>query len=132
MSAAIWLLLLVPFVLGLAVQVLVRSVFRRYSMVANHSGVTGADAARSLLDAHGLQRVVIEIIPGFLTDHYDGQAKALRLSEQVGRERSVSALGIAGHEVSHAYQDAEGSPTYRSRQSIGEHSPGSRRGQRSS
>jgi Zn-dependent membrane protease YugP len=119
-SAAIWLLLLVPLLLGLAVQGLVRSVFRRYSALANHSGVTGAEAARALLDAHGLQRVGIEIIPGFLSDHYDGQAKALRLSEAVGRERSVSALGIAGHEVSHAYQDAEGSRTYRGRQAIGE------------
>jgi uncharacterized protein len=119
-SAAIWLLLLVPLLLGLAVQGLVRSVFRRYSALANHSGVTGAEAARALLDAHGLQRVGIEIIPGFLTDHYDGRAKALRLSEPVGRERSVAALGIAGHEVSHAYQDAEGSRTYRGRQSIGE------------
>jgi uncharacterized protein len=120
MSAAIWILLLVPFALGLAVQGLVRWVFRRYSTLANHSGVTGAEAARALLDAHGLQRVGIEIIPGFLTDHYDGRAKALRLSEPVGRERSVAALGIAGHEVSHAYQDAEGSRTYRGRQSIGE------------
>jgi uncharacterized protein len=119
-SVAIWLLLIVPFVLGLAVQWLVRSTFRRYSTVANHSGVTGAEAARALLDAHGLQRVGIEIIPGFLSDHYDGRAKALRLSEPVGRERSVSALGIAGHEVSHAYQDAEGSRTYRGRQAIGE------------
>jgi uncharacterized protein len=119
-SAAIWLLLLVPFLLGLAVQGLVRSIFRRYSTMANHSGVTGAEAARALLDAHGLQRVGIEIIPGFLSDHYDGRAKALRLSEAVARERSVSALGIAGHEVSHAYQDAEGSRTYRGRQAIGE------------
>jgi uncharacterized protein len=119
-SAAIWLLLLVPFLLGLAVQGLVRSVFRRYSGVPNHSGVTGAEAARALLDAHGLQGVRLENIPGFLTDHYDGRAKALRLSEPVGRERSVAALGIAGHEVSHAYQDADGSRTYRARQSIGE------------
>jgi Zn-dependent membrane protease YugP len=119
-TAAIWVLLLVPFVLGLAVQGLVRSVFRRYSAVANHSGVTGAEAARTLLDAHGLQRVRIESVPGFLSDHYDGEVKALRLSEPVGRERSVASLGIAGHEVSHAYQDAEGSRTYRGRQSIGE------------
>jgi Zn-dependent membrane protease YugP len=119
-SAAIWLFLLVPFLLGLAVQGLVRMVFRRYSKVPNHSGVTGAEAARALLDAHRLQRVGVEIIPGFLTDHYDGRAKALRLSEPVGRERSVAALGIAGHEVSHAYQDAEGNRTYRARQSIGE------------
>ena len=119
MDAAIWLLLLVPLLLGLAAQGLVRSVFRRYGAIANHAQVTGADAARALLDARGLRRVTVEIIPGFLSDHYDGEAKALRLSEPVGRERSVSALGIAGHEVSHAYQDAEGSRTYRARQSIG-------------
>jgi Zn-dependent membrane protease YugP len=94
-------------------------VFRRYATVANHSGITGAEAARALLDAHGLQTVSVEIVPGFLSDHYDGAAKALRLSELVGRERSVSALGIAGHEVSHAYQDAEGSGAYRARSSIG-------------
>jgi uncharacterized protein len=118
-TLAVWLLLLVPLLLGLAVQGLVRSVFRRYRAVPNHAGVTGADAARSLLDAHGLQRVRVEIIPGVLSDHYDGEARALRLSEPVGQERSVAALGIAGHEVSHAYQDAEGSPSYRARQSIG-------------
>jgi Zn-dependent membrane protease YugP len=118
-DAAIWLLLLVPLLLGLAAQGLVRSVFRRYGAIANHAHITGADAARTLLDARGLRRVTVEIIPGFLSDHYDGQAKALRLSEPVGRERSVAALGIAGHEVSHAYQDAEGSRTYRARQSIG-------------
>jgi uncharacterized protein len=38
----------------------------------------------------------------------------------VARERSVAALGIAAHEVSHAYQDAEGSRAYRARHSIGE------------
>jgi uncharacterized protein len=118
-TAVIWLLLLVPFLVGLAVQRRVRSVFRRYRGVANHSGVSGADAARALLDAQGLQRVRVEIIPGVLTDHYDGDARALRLSEPVGRERSVAALGIAGHEVSHAYQDAEGSRVYRARHSIG-------------
>jgi Zn-dependent membrane protease YugP len=119
-TAVVWLLLLVPLLLGLAAQGLVRAVFRRYGTVTNHSGVTGAEAARALLDAHGLQRIRIEVIPGFLTDHYDGEAKALRLSEPVAREPSVAALGIAGHEVSHAYQDAEGSRTYRARQSIGQ------------
>jgi len=118
-TAAIWLLLLVPLLLGLAAQGLVRWVFRRYGTMPNHAGVTGAEAARALLDAHRLQRVRIEIIPGFLSDHYDGEAKALRLSQPVGNERSVAALGIAGHEVSHAYQDAEGNRTYRARQSIG-------------
>jgi uncharacterized protein len=51
----------------------------------------------------------VKLAPGFLTDHYDGDARALCLSEVVARERSVAVLGIAAHEVSHAYQDAEGS-----------------------
>ena len=119
MTAVVWLLLLVPLVLGLGAQGLVRSTFRRYGAIPNHAGVTGAEAARALLDRHGLRGVSVETVPGFLTDHYDGEAKALRLSEPVGNERSVAALGITGHEVSHAYQDAEGSGTYRARQSIG-------------
>jgi Zn-dependent membrane protease YugP len=74
-TAVIWLFFLVPLVLALAVQGLVRSVFRRYRAIPNHAGVTGADAARALLDAHWLQRVQVEIITGFLTDHYDGEAR---------------------------------------------------------
>jgi hypothetical protein len=55
-----------------------------------------------------------------LTDHYDGAAGALRLSEPVANERSVAALGIAAHEVSHAYQDADGSRAYRIRKAVAE------------
>ena len=62
--------------------------------------------ARALLDAYGLPDVRLELAPGFLSDHYDGDARAVRLSEVVARERSVAALGIAAHEVSRAYQDA--------------------------
>jgi uncharacterized protein len=119
-TVAIWLLFLVPLGLALAAQGLLRWVFRRYRTVPNHEGVTGAEVARALLDAHGLQDVRLELAPGFLSDHYDGEARALRLSEVVARERSVAALGIAAHEVSHAYQDAEGSRAYRARHSIGE------------
>ena len=120
MTAAVWLLLLAPVALALGVQAWLRAVFRRYRAVPNHTGTTGAEVARALLDAHGLEDVSLELVPGFLTDHYDGEARTLRLSEVVGRERSVAALGIAAHEVSHAYQDAEGSRAYRARHSIGE------------
>jgi uncharacterized protein len=116
----LWLLLLVPLVAGLAVQRRLRSVFTRYRRVPNRAGLTGAQLARALLDAHGLQQVAVELTPGVLTDHYDGEARALRLSEVVARERSVAALGIAAHEVSHAYQDAEGSRVYRLRRTIAE------------
>jgi len=120
LSDLLWLLLLVPLVTAALVQRRVRAVFTRYRAVANRAGITGAQLARALLDAHGLARVRLDQTPGFLTDHYDGAAQRLRLSEAVARERSVAALGIAAHEVSHAYQDADGSRVYRARRAIGE------------
>jgi Zn-dependent membrane protease YugP len=59
-------------------------------------------------------------VPATLSDHYDPNASALRLSEGVGDERSVAAMGIATHEVAHAYQDAEGSRAYRLRKKVAE------------
>lgn len=120
MIELLWLLLLVPLIAGFLVQRRLRSVFARYRAVANRAGVTGAELARALLDAHGLGAVRLELASGFLSDHYDGAARSLRLSEVVARERSVAALGIAAHEVSHAYQDAEGSRVYRVRRAVGE------------
>jgi uncharacterized protein len=120
LAAVVWLLLLVPFLLALGVQRRLQAVFKRYRGMANHARLTGAQVARALLDAGGLSRVRLEPSPGLLTDNYDGDARALRLSQAVADERSVAALGIAAHEVSHAYQDAEGSRTYRARKAIGE------------
>jgi uncharacterized protein len=118
--APLWLLLLVPLLLGLGTHWLLQSVFRRYRSVRNHAEVTGAEVARALLNARGLRRVRLELVPGFLTDHYDGATWTLRLSNVVARERSVAALGIAAHEVSHAYQHANGSRAYRARMAVGE------------
>jgi Zn-dependent membrane protease YugP len=121
LSALIWLpFLVVPVLGGFLAQRHVKSVFARYRAVANRTGVTGAQLARTLLDAHGLGLVRLELAPGFLSDHYDGAKHVLRLSEAVAGERSVAALGIAAHEVSHAYQDAEGSRVYRARRAVGE------------
>lgn len=119
MTALLWLLLLVPLLLSALARQRVMEQFDRYRRVANRMGVTGAEAARALLDAYGLRRVRIEPAPGALTDHYDGQARVLRLSAPVAMERSVAALGIAVHEVAHAFQDAEGSLAYRLRQAVG-------------
>ena len=70
------------------------------------SRLSGAAAARHILDSAGLQNVTIEPIAGQLTDHYDPSAKVLRLSEGVFNQRSAAAVGIAAHEAGHALQDA--------------------------
>jgi Zn-dependent membrane protease YugP len=83
----------------------VRSAFGKYSNVRAMSGMTGAQAARRILDTNGLQEVTVERVPGTLSDHYDPRSKTLRLSEQVYGTPSVAAVGIAAHEAGHALQD---------------------------
>ena len=70
------------------------------------ANMTGAAAARLILDRAGLQNVGIEPVPGELSDHYDPRSKTLRLSPQIYGQRSAAAVGIAAHEAGHALQDA--------------------------
>jgi uncharacterized protein len=68
--------------------------------------LSGAAAARYILDEAGLQDVAIEEVPGTLSDHYDPRNRVLRLSDDVYRGRSATAVGIAAHESGHALQHA--------------------------
>ena len=70
-------------------------------------GLPGAEVARRILDASGLQAVTIESTPGMLSDHYDPRTKRLRFSQNVYFAPTVAAAGIAAHEAGHAIQDAE-------------------------
>ncbi len=92
-------------VLMLWAQMRVKSAFAQAQKVP--VPLSGAGAARHLLDAAGLQDVGIEQIPGKLSDHYDPRAKVLRLSESVYGARTTAAVGIAAHEAGHALQDAQ-------------------------
>jgi Zn-dependent membrane protease YugP len=71
------------------------------------AALSGAAAARHILDSAGATDVRIEVTPGQLTDHYDPQEKVLRLSEEVYAVKSLAAVGIAAHEAGHALQDAQ-------------------------
>ncbi len=99
-------------------QSMVRSAYQNYSGVLNAHGLTGADAARLILNANGLQHIKIEPICGELTDHYDPRAGVIRLSEGVYGSASVAAVGIAAHEAGHAVQYAMGYSAIRLRSAI--------------
>jgi uncharacterized protein len=86
-------------------QMRVRSTYAQASQVP--ARLSGAAAARHILDAGGLQHVNIEPIAGELTDHYDPRDKVLRLSQGVYGSKSAAAVGIAAHEAGHALQDAK-------------------------
>ncbi len=94
--------------LGLYAQYKVQNAFEKYSRVRTWRGITGAQAARYILDAFGLYDVRVEEVGGFLTDHYDPMHKVLRLSPQVARTPSIAAVGVAAHEAGHALQHAKG------------------------
>ena len=88
-------------------QAKVNSNFRRYSKVRNVRNMTGAEAARIMLDAAGLRNVQIEQTRGSLTDHYDPRKRVLRLSQSVYSVNSIAAVSVACHEAGHALQHAE-------------------------
>jgi Zn-dependent membrane protease YugP len=94
--------------LGMYAQYKVQSAYNKYLRVGNASRLNGLDAARHLLGAAGLSHVTIEGVPGKLTDNYDPQSKALRVSEGVARSASVASMAIVAHEVGHAIQDDRG------------------------
>lgn len=100
-----FLFLAPPMLLAMWAQMRVRSTYAAASQ--QPSSLTGAAAARHMLDSAGLQDVEIEPIRGQLTDHYDPRSRVLRLSEGVYGQRSLAAVGIAAHEAGHALQHAE-------------------------
>ena len=101
-----WLLVGPGLALGLYAQARIKANVTKYSQVPTRDGITGAEGARRLLDAKGLQDVKVETTEGVLSDHYDPRAKVLRLSQEVYYTPSVAAAGIAAHETGHALQDA--------------------------
>jgi Zn-dependent membrane protease YugP len=85
-----------------------KSAFNKYSRVRTRRGLTGAEAAKELLDGAGITDVQIVRAPGRgLSDHYNPATKSLALSEQVHSSQSVAAIGVACHEAGHAIQHAQ-------------------------
>jgi Zn-dependent membrane protease YugP len=103
------ILVLIPaMIFAFWAQFKVNSTFNKYAKVYNRRGLTGAEAARRVLDANGLHNVTIEHIRGHLTDHYDPRANVIRLSDATYASTSVAAIGVAAHEAGHAVQHAVG------------------------
>ncbi len=99
-----WIMIGPFLLLGILAQIWVKSAYARAQR--RPAPLSGAAAARHVLDSAGLQDVNIEVVPGHLSDHYDPRHKVLRLSQEVYQSRSLAAVGIAAHEAGHAIQDA--------------------------
>jgi len=85
----------------------VNNTFKKYSRQMSRRGITGAEAAQRVLNAHGIRNVQISRVSGNLTDHYDPKSNVIRLSDSVYNNTSTAAIGVACHEAGHAVQYAQ-------------------------
>ena len=100
-------LTILALIITLGAQGFVNSSYNKYKRVNNNRNITGAQAARRVLDKNGLENVKIEEVVGFLTDHYDPTHKVIRLSTDIYNGSSVAGVAVACHECGHAIQDKE-------------------------
>jgi Zn-dependent membrane protease YugP len=99
-----WWLAIPGLLLGIYAQIKLSSTYNKYIQIGTSSGLTGAQAAREILDHADLRGVPIEEVGGHLTDHYDPIKKALFLSSENYHGNSIAAVGVAAHESGHALQ----------------------------
>lgn len=104
------MIVLIPaMIFTIIVQANIKSAYSRYSQIRNSRGITGAQAARMVLDANGLQNVPVNVIRGeALNDYYDPSSNSVNLSSEIAGTSSIAAMCIACHEVGHAIQHGVG------------------------
>lgn len=103
-----YFLFMIPgFIIALIAQGYLKSNYSKYSKIVNRRNLTGAMAAKAVLNQNGINDVRIECIDGTLSDHYDPRSNVIRLSRDVYESASIAAVGIAAHEAGHAVQHAQ-------------------------
>ncbi|EKN62729.1 hypothetical protein BABA_24956 [Neobacillus bataviensis LMG 21833] len=105
-------------IIPLLVQVYLRNTYSKYLKVGTSSGLSGAQAARRILDANGLYDVTVEQVSGHLSDHYDPRTRSVRLSSANYHGTSIASISVAVHEVGHCLQQKDGYAPLRIRHAL--------------
>src|ERR1051325_3519914 len=99
-----WYYMIPGLILGIYAQIKLSAAYGKYVRIPTRNGVTGAQAARQILDHAGCTDAPTQEIGGHPTDHYDPVKKALFLSPQNYEGNSIASVGVAAHETGHALQ----------------------------
>ena len=103
-----YILVIIGIIITMIASANVNATFRKYDEISSRRGLTGAAAARKILDANGLYNIRIERVSGKLSDHYSPKEGVIRLSDSTYNSTSIAALGVAAHECGHAVQHQVG------------------------
>lgn len=103
-----YMLVIIGMLLCVGASALVNSTMSKYSKVRNMNGLTGAEAARRILNQEGLYDVQVACLNGRQGDHYDPRTRTVKLSYENYNSPSVTSVGVAAHECGHAIQHAKG------------------------
>ena len=99
-----WIMMAPVLLLSMWASFRVKSAYNKYSKIGSNSGFSGAEVAELILRRGGLGHIPVVETKGFLSDHYDPRKKVIKLSPEVYRSKSISAMGVAAHETGHAIQ----------------------------
>lgn len=102
-----YILVIIGMLLCLGASAMVNTTMAKYSRSRNSTGITGAEAARRILNNEGLYHVQIECLKSGSGDHFDPRTNTVRLSYDNYNQASVTAVGVAAHECGHAIQYAK-------------------------
>jgi Zn-dependent membrane protease YugP len=97
-------------------QVWVQWALKKHSAEREDLPGTGGELARHLLDEAGLDSVAIEETEA--GDHYDPETRTVRLTPGFLKGKSIAAVAVATHEVSHAIQHAREEPGFMRRMAV--------------
>lgn len=104
-DSSYWLFMILSVIVSMYAHFKVQHAFSKYSKVSCKQGLTGAEAARRVLEYNNVEGISVERTRGYFTDYFDSRSRKICLSEQVYSASTVAAVSVAAHESGHAVQN---------------------------
>ena len=102
------ILVLIPFLLVLLAQIILKITYKKYESIETDLGLTGKEVACKILKEYNLDNINVVGISGELTDNYNNSRKRVSLSSNIYSGRTIASAAVAAHECGHAIQYKEG------------------------